>query len=101
MISAAICWASAALPPLPTRRILFPERSALMIAAAIARALASNAGLLFARSRAASESFKWAPIGSWLKTHRQGCSSIFGNDHVAAAQAREINAQRLPRLQSA
>ena len=31
MISAAICWASAALPPLPISRILLPERSAAMI----------------------------------------------------------------------
>src|SRR6202051_2928247 len=76
MISAAICWASAALPPLPIKRILLPERSALMMTSAIARAVASNAPSPFARSRAASDCFKWAPIrsfGCWLKKHRQGC----------------------------
>src|ERR1700737_1570949 len=74
MISPAICWASAALPPLPISRILLPARSAAIITAAILRALASSAASPFARSRAASDSFRWAPIGSldgWLKKHRQ------------------------------
>src|SRR5450432_3846841 len=85
MISAAICWASAALPPLPINRILLPERSAVTIVAAIARAVASSAASPLARSSAASDCFKWAPIGSfdpcgpcdpcdfWLKKHRQCC----------------------------
>src|SRR5882757_8328299 len=75
MISAAICWASAALPPLPMIRSLLPARSAATTTAALLCALASKAASSVARSRAVSESFRWAAIGSFdsgLKAHRQG-----------------------------
>src|SRR2546421_2512278 len=88
MISAAICWASAALPPLPMIRSLLPERSAAMMAAAILRAVASNAASCVARSSAASDCFKWAPIRSWLNMHRKvyNLASVV----MTASQARKL-----------
>src|ERR1700677_412934 len=78
MISAAICWASAALPPLPMIRSLLPARSAATMTAAIVRAVASSAASRVARARPASDCSKCAAIGSlgscldsWLKAHRQ------------------------------
>src|SRR5437762_2251501 len=70
-----MCWASAALPPLPMIRSLLPELSAPMIVAAISRALARNSGSRTARSSAAKDSARCAAIGSlesWLKTYPRG-----------------------------
>src|ERR1700733_10482744 len=80
MISAAMCWASAALPPLPMIRRLLAARSAATMTAAISRAVASSAASCVARVRPASDCSKCAAIGSlrfWVKAHRQGWQLLF------------------------
>src|SRR5579871_422688 len=72
MISAAMCWASAALPPLPAIRSLLPALSAVAITSAIFRAVSSRPTSCAARSSAFRESARWAAIGSFdvlLKRH--------------------------------
>src|SRR5262249_5933564 len=64
-----MCCASAALPPLPAIRSLWPERRAAMITWVILRAAESIAASCAARSSAASELLRWAAIRSWLKRH--------------------------------
>src|SRR5882672_9424192 len=63
--SPAICWASAALPPLPATRILFPLRSAAAIAS-VARIMACIiAPSLAARSRVSHDRRKCSAMLSW------------------------------------
>src|ERR1700724_2735456 len=91
-----MCWASAALPPLPMMRSLLPARSAVTMASAILRAVASSAAFRVARSKAASDCFRWAPIRSlesWLKTHRQGCE--FESVVMIASRPRKLAKSRL------
>src|SRR5947209_4236931 len=66
MISAAMCWASAALPPLPMMSILPPADSAASIAAAIFCATSSSAASCVARCSAPSEASRCVAIGSEL-----------------------------------
>src|ERR1700732_5325282 len=91
-----MCWASAALPPVPMMRSLLPARSAVTMASAILRAVASSAASRVARSKAASDCFRWAPIRSlesWLKTHRQGCE--FESVVMIASRPRKLAKSRL------
>src|SRR6185437_7892861 len=86
-----MCWASAALPPLPTIRSLLPALSALMMPSAIASASASSTESATVRSNAASDCFRWVPIRSFdaLVNVQPSLSSRLGTCRLAAAQAQE------------
>src|SRR5580692_5776797 len=84
-----MCWASAALPPLPASKSLLPARKLAAMTSAIFRAVSSRLASEPARSSASRESFRCAAIGSFkvgLKRHHFGYVGL-GNHRTQAVQA--------------
>src|ERR1700733_8714351 len=84
-----MCWASAALPPLPAIRSLLPARKLAAMTSAIFRAVSSRLASEPAPSSASREAFRCAAIGAFevgLKRHRFGYVGL-GNDRTEVVQA--------------